>query len=90
MRCLPLFVVLSAMLLVACEAPPTQQQATSRAVKRNCEARAKAAGDEIRRQNAQVTKEGNAVNPDEQYRVETKASKTEKDTFKECMFKYSV
>jgi hypothetical protein len=89
-RYLPLLVLLPAVLLVACEAPPTQQQVTSRAVKRNCEAQGKAAGDEIRRQNAQVTKEGNAIDPDEQYRVETRASKVEKDAFKECMFQYSV
>lgn len=86
MRYLPLVLVL----LAACAAPPTQQQVTSRAVKRNCEAQATAAGEEIRRQSAQVVKEGNVVNTDEQYRVETKASKVEKETFKECMFKYSV
>lgn len=86
MRYLPLVLVL----LVACAAPPTQQQVTSRAVKRNCEAQAAAAGEEIRRQSAQIVKEGNVVNTDEQYRVETKASKVEKETFKECMFKYSV
>ena len=84
------YLLLVLVLLAACEAPPTQQQATSRAVKRNCEAQAAAAGDEIRRQNAQVAKEGNAVDADEQYRVETKASKAEKEMFKECMFKYSV
>lgn len=86
MRSLPLLLVF----LVACEAPPTAQQVTSRAVKRNCEAQADAAADDIRRQSAQVVKEGNAVDPDEQDRVESEASRTRDEAFKECMLKYSV
>lgn len=86
MRFLPLILVL----LAACEAPPTQNQVTSRAVKRNCEAQAAQAADDVRRQNAQVVKEGNAVDTDEQYRIDSKASRTEERMFKECMLKYSV
>lgn len=86
MRSLPLLLVF----LVACAAPPTAQQVTSRAVKRNCETQAAAAADDIRRQNAQVVKEGNAVDADEQDRVESEASRTREEAFKECMLKYSV
>lgn len=83
---MPLFLVF----LVACPAPPTAEEATSRAVKRNCEAQGAAAAEEVRRQNAQLVKEGNAVDTDEQFRVETTASSVEKQTFKDCMLKYSV
>ena len=86
MRYLPLVLVI----LAACAAPPTAEQKTSRAVKRNCESQAAAAADDVRRQNAQAVKEGNAVDTDEQYRIETRASRTEEQTYKDCMLKYSV
>ena len=65
-------------------------ETTSRAVKRNCEAQAAAAADDVRRQSAQVVKEGNAVDEDERYDVETEASRVRERTFKDCMLKYSV
>ena len=86
MRHLPLLLAL----LVACEAPPTADQVTSRAVKRNCEAQASAAADDLRRQNTQLVKEGNTIDPDEQHRVDTRASEIRERTFRECMLKYSV
>lgn len=85
-RYLPLIFVL----LVACAAPPTAQQVTSRAVKRNCEAQAAAAADDIRRQNAQVVKEGRAIDNDARHRTETSAARIEEQAFKDCMLKYSV
>lgn len=85
-RYLPLILVA----LAACPAPPTADQLTSRAVKRNCEAQAAAAAEDVRRQNAQVVKEGNAIDDDEQHRVETLADRTREQAFKDCMLKYSV
>ena len=49
---MPRLPVLVLLLLGACSAPPTPQQATARAVQRNCEVKAEAAADEVRRQGA--------------------------------------
>lgn len=76
-------------LLCACPAPPTQQQVTSRAVARNCEAQADIAANEIRKENVQVVKEGSAVehaNGD----IEAKANRVRQEAFKNCMLKYAV
>ena len=78
------------LLVAACEAPPTAMEITSRSVKRNCEAQAEAAASEIRRQNAQVVKEGSAVDQDEQYRVDDRADRVQEQTYKDCMYKYAV
>lgn len=86
MRYLPLVLLL----LVACEAPPTQEQATSRAIRRNCEAQGVAAADEVRKQSVQVAKEGGAVNQDDNEDIEAKAAKAQRKTFKSCMLKYAV
>ena len=77
-------------LLVACDAPPTRPQITSRAVARNCEAQGAIAADEIRKQNAQIIKEGSTANQKDGADVEARAEKAREETFKECMFKYSV
>ena len=86
MRYLPLIFVL----LVACEAPPTADQVTTRAVKRNCEAQGDAAATEIRKQSAQVVKEGAATDADDKASIEAKALKAEREAFKVCMLKYAV
>ncbi len=86
MRYLPL--ILS--LLVACEAPPTQEQATSRAIKRNCEVRGAAAANEVRQQSVQVIKEGSAANQGRNEDIEAKALVAQRKTFKTCMLKYAV
>lgn len=85
-RYLPLILVT----LVACPAPPTADQITSRAVKRNCEAQADSAAEDVRRQNAQVVREGRAFDADDRHRVETLADRTREQAFKECMLRYSV
>lgn len=85
-RYLPLVLLL----LVACEAPPTQDQATSRAVKRNCEAQGGAAATEVRKQSAQVIKEGGTTNQTDKAGIEARALKAQRDTFKSCMLKYAV
>ena len=86
MRFLPLILVL----LAACAAPPTPQQVTSNAIKRNCEAQGAAAADEVRKQNVQVAKEGRAMSPDDKNSIEAKAAQTQASTFKSCMLKYAV
>lgn len=78
------------LLLAACEAPPTAMQVTSRAVKRNCEAQGIAAANEIRRQNAQIVKEGSSVDEAEQYRMRDRADRAQEQAFKDCMYRYSV
>jgi hypothetical protein len=85
-RCLPLLLVL----LVACEAPPTQQQVTSRAVTRNCETQGALAADEIKKQNVQIVKEGGTVNHKDSEDVEARAEQVRRETFKSCMLKYAV
>ena len=85
-RYLPLILLL----LAACEAPPTREQVTSRAVKRKCEAHGAAAANETRKQNVQVLKEGSAVNQDENERIETKAAEAQRTAFKSCMLKFAV
>ncbi len=86
MRYLPL--ILS--LLVACEAPPTQDQVTSRAIQRNCEAQGAAAANEVRQQSVQVIKEGSAANQNRNAEIEAKALDAKRKTFKSCMLKYAV
>lgn len=86
MKHMPLLCVL----LVACEAPPTQMQVTSRAINRNCEAQGTSAASEVRKQSAQVTREGGATNPTDKASVEARARKAEEDTYKSCMLKYAV
>ena len=86
MRYLPL--ILS--LLVACAAPPTQEQVTSRAIQRNCEAQGAAAANEVRQQSVQVIKEGSAANQNRNAEVEAKALDAKRKTFKSCMLKYAV
>lgn len=86
MRYLPLVFVL----LVACEAPPTYNQVTSRAVKRNCEAQGEAAANEVRKESTQVVKEGGATNSDDMDNIESRAAKLQRETFKSCMLKYAV
>jgi len=85
-RYLPLILLF----LVACEAPPTMNEVTSRAVKRNCEAQGEAAAIDVRKQSAQVVKEGGATNEDDKEGIESRALKIQKDTFKSCMLKYAV
>lgn len=78
------------LLLVACAAPPTLDQVTSRAVQRNCEAQGAAAAVEVRKQSAQIVKEGSATNQNDKEGIESKALKAQRDTFKSCMLKYAV
>jgi len=86
MRYLPLVFVL----LVACEAPPTHNQATSQAVKRNCEVQGEAAANEVRKENAQVVKEGGVTNSNDTDSIESRAVRVQRETFKSCMLKYAV
>ena len=86
MRYLPL--ILS--LLAACAAPPTQDQVTSRAIQRNCEAQGAAAANAVRQQSVQVVKEGSATNPNRNADLEAKASDAQRKAFKSCMLKYAV
>lgn len=78
------------MLLAACAAPPTREQATSIAIKRNCEAQAAAAADDIRKQNVQVAKDSRAMSQDDKQNIEAKAAQAQTTTFKSCMLKYAV
>lgn len=86
MRYLPLLLVL----LAACDAPPTRPQITSRAIIRNCEAQGAVAAEEVRKQNAQIIKESNTANQKGSSDVEARAEMAREETFKSCMFKYSV
>lgn len=86
MRYLPLLLIL----LVACDAPPTRPQITSRAIIRNCEAQGAVAADEVRKQNAQIVKEGDTANQKDSADVEARAEKVREETFKTCMYRYSV
>ena len=86
MRYLPLFLSL----LVACPAPPTHEQVTSRAVQRNCEAQGAAAASEVRQQSVQVIKEGSATDQGRNAEIEAAALGAQRKTFKSCMLKYSV
>ncbi|GMQ96229.1 MAG: hypothetical protein BMS9Abin14_756 [Gammaproteobacteria bacterium] len=78
------------MLIAACAAPPTREQATSIAIKRNCEAQAANAADEVRKQNMQVAKGSRAVSQDAKQNIEAKAAQAQTTTFKSCMLKYAV
>jgi hypothetical protein len=78
------------MFLAACAAPPTREQATSIAIKRNCEAQGAAAADEVRKQNVQVAKESRAVSQDDNESIEAKAVEAQKKTFRNCMLEYAV
>ncbi len=86
MRYLPL--ILS--LLAACAAPPTQEQVTSRAVQRNCEAQGAAAANAVRQQSVQVIKEGSATNQNRNSDIEAQALSAQRKAFKSCMLKYAV
>ena len=86
MRYLPLILLL----LAACEAPPTQSQITSRAVLRNCEVQAASAANEVKQQNVQVVKEGNATSQGDSEVVEARAARVHKETFDSCMLKYAL
>lgn len=83
---LPLLLVL----LTACAAPPTQMQVTSRAINRNCEAQGTTAAAEVRKQSAQVMREGNATDASNQASIEAKARKAGEDAYRSCMLKYAV
>ena len=78
------------LLLAACSAPPTHNQVTSRAIERNCEAQGETAADEIRKESAQVVKEGGATDHSHRGDIESEAQKAKNDTFKSCMLKYAV
>jgi len=66
----------------ACAAPPTPQQATSRAVKRNCETRANAAAEETRRQ-------ASAAGVQKQD-IEARAAESREVEFRECMLESAL
>lgn len=78
------------MLLAACAAPPTPQQATSRAVQRNCEAQGRAAGEEVRRQNVQMVKEGSVTDLSQSDDVDARAENARREKFRDCMREYAV
>lgn len=84
------FVPLIFALLAACAAPPTLDEATSRAIARNCEAQADVAANLIRQQNAQVVKEGRATSQDQKGGIEFQVQNAKRDAFKSCMLKYAV
>lgn len=84
------FLALIVVFLAACDAPPTQEQVTSRAVIRNCEVQGAAAAVEVRKQSAQVVKEGTVTDQNDKASIESKALKAQRDAFKSCMLKYSV
>ena len=75
--------VLVMLLLGACSAPPTPQQATSRAVKRNCEARADAAAEELRRQS---TADGASASQD----IERRVAEVRENEFRACMLESAL
>jgi uncharacterized lipoprotein YajG len=76
--------------LTACAAPPTQEQVTSRAVNRNCEAQGALAASEVWKQSAQIVKEGAVTNEGKQGSIEARAAKAREAAYKKCMFEYSV
>ena len=78
------------LLLAACEAPPTQQQVTSRAVQRNCEAQGAAAANAVRQQNVQLMKEGGSASLTHNSDIEARASDAHKKAFEKCMLEYAV
>lgn len=84
------FAPLVFLLLAACSAPPTHNQVTSRAIKRNCEAQGETAANEVRKESAQVVKEGGATDPDHKSVIESEAQQVRDDAFKSCMLKYAV
>jgi len=84
------FVPLVFLLLAACSAPPTHNQVTSRAIKRNCEAQGETAASEVRKERAQVVKEGGATDNSHRSDIEGEAQKARNDAFKSCMLKYAV
>lgn len=86
MRYLPLIILL----LVACEAPPTQEQVTTRAIQRNCEAQGAAAANQTRQQSIQVVKESSATNQGHDEALEAKALEARQNTFKSCMLRYAL
>ncbi len=84
------FVPLVFLLLSACSAPPTHNQVTSRAIKRNCEAQGETAATEVRKESAQVVKEGGATDNNHKGDIDSEAQKAKNDAFKSCMLKYAV
>jgi len=86
-RYLPFTLIL---ILAACAAPPTREQATSIAIKRNCEAQAAAAADDVRKQNVQVAKESRTISQEDEENIAAKATQARTTTFKSCMLKFAV
>jgi hypothetical protein len=78
------------LLIAACAAPPTPQQVTSRAVKRNCEAQGTAAAEEVRRQNVEIIEQGSAENSRPGGDVDARAEKARRDAFRDCMREYAL
>lgn len=74
--------VFAVLLLVACSAPPTPSQATSRAVKRNCEAQADTSAEEVRRKSAALGLQ-NAE-------IESRAAEARERTFASCMREFAL
>jgi hypothetical protein len=89
-RSLVRYLLLILSLLVACAAPPTHDQSTSRAIRRNCEAQGAAAAGDVRQQSVQVIKEGSATNQNRNSDIEAAALSAQRKTFKSCMLKYAV
>jgi len=87
MRYLPFILV---MLVAACAPPPTREQATSLAIRRNCEVQAAAAADEVRKQNVQVAKGSRAMSQDDKMNIEARAAQAQTTTYRSCMLRYSV
>ena len=76
--------------LVACAAPPTDNEVTTRAIRRNCETQGDTAADKVRQQSAQVVNEAGATNQNQKDSIEAEAQKAKQDAFKSCMLKYAV
>jgi hypothetical protein len=84
------YLPLAFLLLVACDAPPTAEQVTTQAVRRNCEVQGSTAALEIRKQSAQVVKEGSATDGNDKANIDARALKAQRDAFKSCMLRYAV
>lgn len=74
--------VFAVLLLVACSAPPTPSQATSRAVKRNCEAQADTSAEEVRRQSATLGLQD--------AEIESRTAKAREQAFAKCMREFAL
>lgn len=78
------------LLVGACAAPPTPQQATSQAVKRNCEARGEAAAEEVRRHSSIPVGEDGSASGSANEHIEARASEARERAFKNCMLEYAL